>query len=34
MAMIHLTALKTTFITITTTGKRVGNKQTNAKNQN
>jgi len=36
MAMIHLTALKlkTTFITITAAGKRIGNEQTNAKNQN
>jgi hypothetical protein len=34
MAMIHLTAFKTTFITITAAGKRMGNEQTNAKNQN
>jgi hypothetical protein len=34
MVMIHLTAFKTTFITITAAGKRMSNEQTNAKNQN
>ena len=34
MAMIHLTAFKTTFTTITAAGKRMGYEQTNAKNQN
>ena len=33
MAMNHLTAFNTIFITITAAGKRMGYEQTNAKNQ-